>query len=448
MKPWRRIEIDVLDAFLKNAVMKQNYKVMILSGLLGVAQVCGVSAQKAYTLDECVQKALSNNVKIKNAANELSMAQEDSKEAFTKYFPSVSATAGGFISDNGLAEMEVVPGTSMTMLKNGVTAGVTAALPLFTGGQIVNGNKLAKVGVEVKRLQKNLSEKDVELTAQRYFWQCVVLKEKLKTIESVEHQLASILNDVQASVDAGLTTRNDLLQIQLKQNETLSNKMQLQNALALANDMLAQYIGCAGDSVDVVSPVLASGQTPPDSLYCDHQAVLPRTDEYALLEQNVEASRLQYKMTVGKHMPSVAIGGGYAYHNFLEKDHPFWVGFATVSVPITDWWGGSHAMRKQKLQLENAQNTLNDQSQMLVIRMQNVWNELNDAYKQTEIARLSIEKAEENLRMNKDFYAAGTCTMTDLLQAQTLYRQSRDQYVESCMQYELKKREYIQITLR
>lgn len=426
--------------------MKPNYKLLLLSGVLCCANIRMASAQKAYTLDECVQKALTNNVRVKNAQNELAMAQEDSKEAFTKYFPSVSAAAGGFISDKGLAKMELAPGMSMTMLKNGVTGSVTAALPLFTGGQIVNGNKLAHTGEEVKRLQMNLSEKEVELTVQRYFWQCVVLEEKLKTISEVEQQLGSILKDVQASVEAGLTTKNDLLQVELKQNETLSGKLQVQNSLALSKDMLAQYMGCADDSIRIVSPVLYTALTPPDSLRCDHQAVLLQTDEFALLQQNIKASELQYKMTLGKNMPSVAIGGGYAYHNFLEKDHPFWVGFATVNVPITGWWGGSHALRKQKLQLENARNNLTDQSEMLVIRMQYVWNELNDAYQQTQIARLSIGKSEENLRMNQDFYDAGTSTMTDLLQAQTIYQQSRDQYVEACMQYELKKREYIQIT--
>lgn len=426
--------------------MKPKYKLLLLTGVLCCVHICTVSAQKAYTLDECVQKALVNNVRIKNARNELSMAQEDSKEAFTKYFPSVSAAAGGFISDKGLAKMELAPGMSMTMLKNGVTAGVTAALPLFTGGQIVNGNKLAQTGEEVKRLQVNLSEKEVELTVQRYFWQCVVLEEKLNTIAEVEQQLGNILKDVQASVEAGLTTKNDLLQVELKQNETLSGKLQVQNSLALSKEMLAQYMGCMGDSMQIVSPVLYTALGSPDSLYCDHQAALLQTDEFALLQQNIKASELQYKMTLGKNMPSVAIGGGYAYHNFLEKDHPFWVGFATVNVPITGWWGGSHALRKQKIQLENARNNLTDQSQMLVIRMQNVWNELNDAYQQTQIARLSIEKSEENLRMNQDFYEAGTTTMTDLLQAQTIYQQSRNQYVEACMQYELKKREYIQIT--
>ena len=42
---------------------------------------------------------------------------------------------------------------SMTMMKNGTIAGVTAVQPIFAGGQIINGNKLAKVGEDVSRLQ-------------------------------------------------------------------------------------------------------------------------------------------------------------------------------------------------------------------------------------------------------------------------------------------------------
>lgn len=75
------------------------------------------------------------------------------------------------------------------------------------------------------------------------------------------------------------------------------------------------------------------------------------------------------------------------------------MGFATVSIPISGWWGGSHDIKKQKLQVRNAENQLQDQSQMLMIRMQQTWNDLNDAYKQVGIALSSIEQATENLRI-------------------------------------------------
>ncbi len=428
--------------------MKTNRNRIIAFLLIGGACANLAFGQKAYTLDECIQAALTNNVKMKNARNELEMARQDKKKAFTNYFPSVMAAGTGFMADKGLMQMDMAPDMHMSMLKNGIAGGVSASLPLFTGGQIVNGNQLAKVGVEVKRLQRNLSDNEVTLTTEQYFWRVVTLQEKLKTLGKVETQLDRILRDVEASVEAGVVTRNDLLQVQLRRNETKSSRLQLENALSLSRNMLAQYTGLGSDSLAVAFAVDDRLPSRPDSLYCDPESALGLTSEYALLQQNVKASRLQYKMELGKNLPTVAIGGGYVYHNFLPEDQRFWVGFATVTVPLTGWWGGSHALKKEKLQVKNTENQLADQGELLVIRMKNAWNGVNEAYEQIKIARLSIDQATENLRLNTDYYKSGTCTMSDLLDAQTLFQQSCDKYVESYTNYELKKREYLQVTGR
>lgn len=91
---------------------------------------------------------------------------------------------------------------------------------------------------------------------------------------------------------------------------------------------------------------------------------------------------------------------------------------------------------------------LTDKSELLIIRMQKAWNDVEDAYKQLSIARKSIEQSTENLRLNNDYYRAGTTTMSDLLNAQTLYQQSRDGYVDAYATYQLKKLEYMQATGR
>lgn len=67
-----------------------------------IVSLGSVYAQRTYTLDECLQQALANNVRMKNAENNKNIAAQDKKNAFTKYFPSVSATGGGFIASNGL----------------------------------------------------------------------------------------------------------------------------------------------------------------------------------------------------------------------------------------------------------------------------------------------------------------------------------------------------------
>ena len=407
-----------------------------------------VSAQenRKYTLDECIAEAVKNNLTLRNADNQIAMSSEQRKEAFTKYFPTVSATGGGFISNQGLMQMEL-GGMGVSLAKNGLVGGVTAMQPVFAGGQIVNGNKLAKMGEDVSRLQRNMSENEVRLSAEQYYWNIVMLKEKLHTLDQVEKQLVRVDADAQAAVDAGIRNRNDLLQVQLRKNETRTSRIQVENAVATVRDLLAQVMGHPNETIDVNSNADAKPEAP-QQFYQSPESSLPLTNEYQLLDKQIEANKLQYKLSVGKNLPTVAVGGGYLYNNIMDKSQSNLMGMFTVSVPISSWWGGSHDMKRQKLQVANSENEKRDKGELLMVKMRKAWNDMNDAYKQVAIARESIAQSEENLRLNTDYYQAGTATMSDLLDAQTLYQQSRDKYVESFTNYEVKKREYLQATGR
>ena len=400
---------------------------------------------KIYSLEECINEAVKNNLALRNADNQIAMSGEQRKEAFTKYFPTVSATGGGFISNRGLLQMDM-GGQSMSLAKNGIGAGVTAMQPVFAGGQIINGNKMAKVGEDVSRLQRNLSENEIRLNAENYYWQAVMLKEKLKTLDQVDKQLVSVEKDAQAAVDAGIRNRNDLLQVRLRKNETRTSRIQVENSLHTICDMLAQVMGHAGEAIDVQSSLSAPENT--QQYYLSPESALTQTNEYQLLDKKIEADKLQYKLSVGKNMPSVAVGAGYLYNNVMDKSQNNLIGMLTISVPISSWWGGSHDMKRQKIQIASSLNDKQDKSELLMVKMRKAWNDMNDAFKQVDIAKESIAQSEENLRLNTDYYQAGTSTISDLLDAQTLYQQSRDKYVESITNYEVKKREYLQATGR
>lgn len=68
--------------------------------------------------------------------------------------------------------------------------------------------------------------------------------------------------------------------------------------------------------------------------------------------------------------------------------------------------------------------------------MQNAWNNVEEAYKQLGIAERSISQAEENLRLNTNFYKAGTTTMSDLLDAQLYYQQAKDSRTDAFADYQ------------
>ena len=424
--------------------------IYVLGNLLCLLLVpaLSVEAQRSLTLEECSQLALENNARMKNARLDVKGAEEVRKEAFTNYFPSISATGGAFTSDNGMAELALVPGLlEMTMAKNGVMGGVTAVQPVFAGGQILNNNKLAALAVEVSRYQMKQSENEVLLTVEQYYWLHVSLQEKRKTVSLLETLIDNLYKDVEVSVRAGVANRNELLQVQLKKNSIASDRLKVDNNLRLSKMLLSQYIGLPEDDF-TVQATLQEPLPSPETYRIDLMSALPTTVAYKLLDKNVEASRLQYKLKVGQNLPSVGIGAGYMYHNILDTDHSFGMIFATVSVPLTDWWGGSHAIRKQKLQLKAAEYTRQDTNEKLLLQMQKLWNELEEAYKQAKISEESVKTAEENVRLSTDYYQVGTETLSDLLNAQSLLQQSRDQYTDDYTNYLIKRTEYLQATGR
>ena len=84
-----------------------------------------------------------------------------------------------------------------------------------------------------------------------------------------------------------------------------------------------------------------------------------------------------------------------------------------------------------KIEQQKAEEQLVDNSELLKIRMQKAWNDVEESHQQLQIAQRSIEQAEENLRLNRDFYRAGTSKMSDLLEAQLLYQQSLDRRTDA-----------------
>ena len=448
---------------------------------LVIAVVCcgGMSAQQTYSLEQILDSARQNNIAIRTARHDIEAASQQRREAFTKYFPNVSATGLWFNANKGTAEKTLNPSemispemgaglaqmlpaealtamanpVSISLMKHGTIAGITAMQPIFAGGQIVNGNRLARVGEEAARLQLQLSENEVEKTAEQYFWQLVSLQEKMKTIAAVDTLLSDIHKDVDVAVRAGVALRNDLLQVELRQNEVESQRLKLQNGISIVRLLLGQYAGLTPDpspsgegsgySFNVVVPDMSRQDfsLPSPSGEGSGVRLLP---EYQILQKQVEVTNLQRKMEIGKNLPTVAVGAGYNYHTLLDCDHSFGMIFATVSVPISDWWGGSHAIRRKKIAYQQAQEQLTDNAQLLTIRMQNAWNSVVESQHQLTIARRSIEQSEENLRLHRDYYRAGTCKMTDLLEAQLLYQQSCDKHTDAFADLQNKILEYRQ----
>ena len=451
--------------------MIKTIKTIILILIVMWANQVLIFSEDTLSLEESIKLALENNCKVKNSTLEMKAARQEKKSAFTHYFPDVSASGMVFQAEKSIMEIHteggnlpVYNGNPVTIptatqyaylpdgitgiLKKGTIGYINAVQPVFAGGRIINGNKLASLGVDASKFNDELTRNEVILKTEEHYWQIVSLEEKFKTIEKFEEMLNSLLKQVEDAYEAGVVMKNDVLKVKLKQSEIRLNKSKLKNGISLARMAFNQHLGLPLDSAPVLKfdPVVIES---PVSLYVDHNEALKIRDEYKLLELSVRAEKLQTRMKRGEYLPQLGIGAALLYLK-LDENAGKSIGtvYGSVSVPISDWWGGAHQLKIKNLKETIAENNLKDKSELLLLQMDKARRDLDDAYTQYQLSEESKTQAIENMKVNEDGYNNGLINVSDLLEAQALLRQSEDQVTDATTNFLLKKTEYFQATGR
>ena len=429
--------------------MRRDFIVLVM--LIGM--VIGSKAQEQQdtilTLEQCISLALQNNKKALDAKNNVVAATYLKREAFTKYFPEIAAMGMAFWANHDILQYNLLDLVELGLIKKGKIGGIQALQPVFTGGLIINGNKLAGVAEEVAKIRKERTENELRLDTETFFWKLNTLKYSVKVIDAAIEFLDTLENQVSTMMDAGLITRNDLLKVQLKRNSYLADKVDLQNGIQLVKMLLGQYMGLGVSGNFQITDYMPDDV--PDlefNLFIPSEQALSMTPDYKLLQKNVEAKKLEKRMEIGSNLPSVMFGAGWYYHDLLKQNHNFGSLQIAISVPLTGWWSGAYGIKRKNLELLNAQNEMQDLSEKLQIEMQDKWNNLTAAHRKMEIEKEGIEQSKENLYLIKMYYEAGMCTISDLLEAETSKKESEERFVSAFGEYKTSLAQYLIVTGR
>ena len=320
------------------------------------------------------------------------------------------------------------------------TAAITVAVPVYAGGRIRRGYKLASLGKDVSVYRKEMTRDEVLARTEELFWTLQSLSEKEKTIRSYQLLLDSLHRDVTNFSTAGLAQKNDVLKVQLKQNELRTNMLKLKNGLNLTRRALCQHIGLSYDSnlvfTTMADPLLTT------LLMQDPEKLVKNRAEYQLLNKVVEVKQVQKRLAAGEYLPQLSlVGAGFTY-DVMNKSTNNALGMVSLTVPITDWWAGSHKIKKQELEVQQAQSSLMENSELLVLQIRQAANEVEETRFQVSMSQVSVEQAAENLRISQDNYKAGIIGISDLLEAQSVAQQAIDNLTDAQCQYHSKLAKY------
>lgn len=429
-----------------------------------------MNAQKSFTLDECINLGLQNSVDVRNAELDVQAACLQKQEALAEYFPSVSAMGLAFYSYRPLVDINITDilgksdmayqiqerveqmaapyglNTTYRAMQNGYSASLNLTQPVFAGGRIVTGNKLASLGVKASQTKSNLQKRQSREEIRVLFYQVLALQQKQLTLESVSTLLDSLYADVSSAVGAGIAVESDLAAVRIKQNELKAGMNKLDMGLRLAKMNLFNTIGVdynpyknLESDLPYIDSLLLEGSfdnlPSPDDVYMDESIIAASLDEVRLLQMQVDAKQLETRMTLGATLPSVMIGANYGYSKMLNSPVDNGIVFAVLQIPISDWGKNSRKIERQRIAVEQARNQRDYLSQQLVLRVRQVYMELCCAYDQMIIASESKGLSDTRLKQMQSSFNAGMCTLTELLQCQSEYSSSCESYIDATLDY-------------
>jgi len=435
-------------------------KIIIITLLL----LPNIAFAQGLSIDSCKALALQNNKQIIQAKLKLQAAEQVKKEAFTNYFPKISAQAFSFRSNDYMIKEEIpemnlpvydgnpinllqptqfayFPGMQIETFDYTNLAAVTAVQPVFTGGRIINGNKLAKIGVQVNEEMLENQKEEVILKTENYYWQIVMLQEKQKTLEAYHKLLKNLYKDVSIAYQSGIVDKSDVLKVQLKLNDVEVKKYQLENGIEILKMAFCQHLGIEYTDDFSLSDSLSVNETP-ESVYVNHQQALHNRNEYSMLQQSLEAEKLRKRMVIGENLPQVSIGVQGLYLDAFDQQNSYGIVFASVSIPISDWWGAAHKISEHKIKEEIAQTEFQEKSELMLLQMEKSFKDLSESYRQIKIAEISVEQAKEHLKIVSDNYKAGVVNTSDMLEAQATLQEQEDKLLEAKSNYKMKVLEY------
>ena len=219
---------------------------------------------KKWTLQECVEYALKNNISIKQSELDTKLADIDKKLAVGNFLPNLNA--GGSHSWNIGLNQNITTGLLENQTIQFTSASLNSSIDIYNGLQNQNRLRRAKLAQTASLYQLSKMQDDISLNIANSYLNILFNKENLKV---QQNQLANDEKQLirsQEMVDAGMVPRGDLLDMKATVATDKQRVVVAENTLFLSRLSLAQLLTLEDfenfDTVDTdvdfkISPVLA-----------------------------------------------------------------------------------------------------------------------------------------------------------------------------------------------
>lgn len=419
-------------------------KKILYTALFGLFICRAADAQeevKKWTLEECINYAISHNIDLKQQEQQRSLSEVDLNTSKNSWLPDLNASVGQNF-DFGRSPSK--DGVIVDRNSSNSSAQLYLSMPLFDGFKIINDIAAKKLDLKAATETLNKAKEDLAINVASYFLQVLYTKElfNIATLQfSLTDQQTARTRDL---VDAGRVPEANLFDIKAQLAKDEASLVEARNNMNLALLDLAQALELERQSAgfDIEVPVIddavdkyISSIVPPTNVYDNAVAVKPqiKAQEYQL-----ESSRKALRIAQSGYMPKLNLNASYSngYYHYsgndvvnvgfsdqLKQNERKTIGFS-LSIPIFNRFQVRNSVRSARINILNRELALENSKKVLYKEIQQAYHNATASQIKYIASTEAVNAGKEAFGYAEERYKTGKSSVYEFNEAKTKYAQS------------------------
>lgn len=398
--------------------------------LLALLVAAGARAAD-LSLHDCLDQARQNNPSLKVAAHDRKIAAEGVRIANSGRLPRIDLQAGYTVQKDPQA-FRTAAGTAETQQADFAFAGGSIQQTLYDFGRTANRREQASSMEASAASSYRNREQEVALEVIRGFYGILQGENLVQVVRDEVAQREQHLRMAKNLYEEGVTTRNDLLQAEVKLSGSRQQLLSARNSLDNAWLLLNYLTGAPGDR----RAILAEDPLGGDDIGDDGAGLPDMRQDLRSQRAVIRAGEAALAEIRSGFYPEIYLRAGIDYvQNDKVVEQSIIAATLGLKVNLFDGMATTSRQRQAVELLQQERERLKGMEAAAQLELRTARNDMTVARERIDVTRDAIRQGEENLRINRDRYQAQVGTATDVIDAQTLLSQVRNDHFQAIFDY-------------
>jgi len=427
-----------------------NIRIVITIALVAFFGTTKAQETKVWTLKECVDYALENNISAKQTALDIDVAEQDVKAAKWNFAPNLNGNAsqnfnfGSSISTVGLR-------VSSNLRSNNF--GLNSSINLFDGFSNIHTLKQAKIGLQAQDAALAKMKNDISLNVVNAYLQILFAKEQLIVAQSQLEISEFEANRISELVDAGVLPQGDLYNVKSRLATDQQNLIITENTLTISSLQLAQLLQLQEMSIEVeeVDVELVNQEVLSNSALDIYNQANQNFPEIKLAELNILSANEGVKIAQSNYYPTLTFSAGMSsiyqhrqgiddVFNFSDQlDNNFGKSLSfSLNVPLFNRYQYRSNVNKSKINFEKIQYNLDNEKFRLRETIQTAYTDALASSKSYDAAVVSVEAQNKAFEYARERFNEGAANSLDFNQTKNNLISAQSQLIRAKYEFVFK----------